>query len=86
MPSPDDGRRWSALSHLECPRCGATHDATVRQGVCPACGSPLLACYDLAAVTTPRDEIAAPAAGPVALPRAAAGLRALSTWSPSARG
>ena len=58
MPSPDDGRRWSALSYLECPRCGSTHDATVRQGVCPACGSPLLACYDLAAVTTPRDEVA----------------------------
>jgi len=58
MPSPDDHRRWSALSHLECPRCGSTHDATVRQGVCPACGSPLLACYDLAAVTTPRNEIA----------------------------
>jgi threonine synthase len=59
MPSPDDVRRWSALDHLECPRCGATHDAFVRQGVCPACGSPLLARYDLAAVTTTRDEVAA---------------------------
>jgi threonine synthase len=50
---------WSALDHLQCPRCGATHDATVRQGLCPACSSPLLARYDLAAVTTSREEIAA---------------------------
>ena len=50
---------YSALSHLDCPRCGARHDATVRQGVCPACGSPLLARYDLGAVTTTRDEVAA---------------------------
>jgi threonine synthase len=49
---------WSALDHLACPRCGDTHDAAVRQGVCPSCGSPLLARYDLSAVTTTREEVA----------------------------
>ena len=43
---------FSALDHLDCPRCGATYDATVRQGLCTADGSPLLARYDLAAVDT----------------------------------
>jgi threonine synthase len=37
---------YSALSHLDCPRCGARHDADQRHGTC-ACGSPLLARYDL---------------------------------------
>jgi threonine synthase len=37
---------FSALSHLECPRCGATHDADQIIGLCP-CGSPLLARYDV---------------------------------------
>ena len=37
------------LTHLECPRCGATHDAGRAQNLC-GCGSPLLARYDLAAV------------------------------------
>jgi threonine synthase len=37
----------SVLEHLECPRCGATYDATVLQGVCDVDGSPLLARYDL---------------------------------------
>ena len=37
---------YSALSHLDCSRCGATHDADRVQGTC-ACGSPLLARYDL---------------------------------------
>ncbi|MGW0503746.1 threonine synthase [Micromonospora sp. NPDC003241] len=37
------------LTHLECPRCGTEHDAGVPQNLC-ACGSPLLARYDLAAV------------------------------------
>ena len=41
MPMP-----YSALSHLDCPRCGARHDADRVQGTC-ACGSPLLARYDL---------------------------------------
>ena len=37
------------LTHLECPRCGAEHPADKLQNLC-ACGSPLLARYDLAAV------------------------------------
>ncbi len=37
---------YSALSHLECARCAARHDANRVQGTCP-CGSPLLARYDL---------------------------------------
>jgi threonine synthase len=44
----------SHLSHLQCPACGATYDADVPQNLC-ACGSPLLARYDLerlAAATT----------------------------------
>ncbi len=40
---------FSALSHLECPRCGATHDADQIIGLCP-CGSPLLARYDVPSV------------------------------------
>jgi threonine synthase len=36
----------SALSHLECSRCGSRYDAFVLQGTC-SCGSPLLARYDL---------------------------------------
>ena len=42
---------YSSLSHLDCPRCGERQDATVRHGLCPSCGSPLLARYDLEAVT-----------------------------------
>ncbi len=44
----------SHLSHLACPACDRTHDADVPQNLC-ACGSPLLARYDLerlAAATT----------------------------------
>jgi threonine synthase len=37
---------FSALSRLDCPRCGARHDADRVQGTC-GCGSPLLARYDL---------------------------------------
>ncbi|MGI9009256.1 MAG: threonine synthase [Streptosporangiaceae bacterium] len=37
---------FSALSQLDCPRCGRRHDATSQQGLCD-CGSPLLARYDL---------------------------------------
>ncbi|MEE6257902.1 threonine synthase [Plantactinospora sonchi] len=37
------------LTHLECPRCGDTHDADRPQNLC-TCGSPLLARYDLAKV------------------------------------
>jgi threonine synthase len=39
----------SFLLDLECPRCGARHDASVLCNLC-SCGSPLLARYDLAAV------------------------------------
>ena len=39
----------SHLSHLQCARCGAVHDADVPQNLCD-CGSPLLARYDLEAV------------------------------------
>jgi threonine synthase len=46
---------YSALSHLDCPRCGARHDADQVQGTC-SCGSPLLTRYDLEQVrVTPRD-------------------------------
>jgi threonine synthase len=50
---------YSALSHLECARCGASHDATRVQGLC-SCGSPLLARYDLgqAAAQVDRADIA----------------------------
>lgn len=34
------------LTHCDCPRCGATHDASTILGVC-SCGSPLLCRYDL---------------------------------------
>lgn len=37
------------LSHCECPRCATTHDADSLLGLC-ACGSPLLARYDIDAV------------------------------------
>ncbi|MGH3182569.1 MAG: hypothetical protein ACRDOE_11785, partial [Streptosporangiaceae bacterium] len=46
---------YSALSHLDCPRCGARHDADQVQGTC-SCGSPLLARYDLRLIqASPRD-------------------------------
>ncbi|MFQ5592894.1 MAG: threonine synthase [Anaerolineae bacterium] len=40
----------SYLDHLECPRCGARYDAGELLNLC-ACGSPLQAVYDLAALT-----------------------------------
>src|ERR1039457_392080 len=40
---------YSALTHLECSRCGDRHDAGQVQGTC-SCGSPLLARYDIARV------------------------------------
>ena len=51
-------RPFSALSHLECPRCAAVHGAGAVRGLCE-CGSPLLARYDLAraAATVDRAEI-----------------------------
>lgn len=45
------------LTHLECPRCGAEHDAGRLQNLC-GCGSPLLARYDLAAVRRAVDPAA----------------------------
>jgi threonine synthase len=42
-------RMFSALSHLDCARCGRRHDAGKQQGLCD-CGSPLLARYDLGQV------------------------------------
>ncbi len=54
---------YSALSHLDCPRCGSRHDADRVQGTC-ACGSPLLARYDLRQVAgqaSPRDIAGRPA-------------------------
>jgi threonine synthase len=51
---------YSALSHLECARCGTRHDAGRVQGTC-TCGSPLLARYDFerVAAQVDRDAIAA---------------------------
>jgi threonine synthase len=49
----------SALSHLECSKCGASYDADVQQHLC-VCGAPLLARYDLkaAAATCTRSSLA----------------------------
>ena len=41
---------YSALSHLECSRCGTGYDAHQVQGTC-ACGAPLLARYDIERVS-----------------------------------
>jgi len=38
------------LSHLECTACGLQHDWARLQNLCTACGKPLFAIYDLAAV------------------------------------
>jgi threonine synthase len=54
---------YSALSHLDCARCGARYDADQVQGTC-SCGSPLLARYDLrlvADLVSPRDIAGRPA-------------------------
>ena len=48
---------FSALSHLDCPRCGARHDADQVHGTC-SCGSPLLARYDLSQVRASPGDIA----------------------------
>ena len=40
------GTPFSFLTHLDCGRCGSRYDAALVQGTC-ACGSPLLARYDL---------------------------------------
>jgi threonine synthase len=52
-------KSWnSALSHLECGRCGTWHEADKPQNLCE-CGTPLLARYDLAAITVSKEDIAA---------------------------
>ncbi|HEX6290376.1 MAG TPA: threonine synthase [Herpetosiphonaceae bacterium] len=38
----------STLTHLECGACGATYSPHQLMNLCPACGKPLLARYDLA--------------------------------------
>src|SRR5438445_5816105 len=38
------------LTHLECTACGLRHDWSRLQNLCTACGKPLFAVYDLAAV------------------------------------
>jgi threonine synthase len=51
---------FSALSHLDCARCGTSYDAARVQGLCP-CGAPLLARYDTerVAARVDRRQIAA---------------------------
>jgi threonine synthase len=44
-----EGNRMSFLSHLECGLCGQTYDPAKLWNLCPACGKPLLARYDLVA-------------------------------------
>jgi threonine synthase len=54
---------YSALSHLDCSRCGTWYDADEVQGTC-SCGSPLLARYDLRQVAgqaSPREIAGRPA-------------------------
>ncbi len=53
---------YSALQSCRCPRCHAEYDATTLLGLCRSCGSPLLARYDLDAVTVGPDDIARRAA------------------------
>jgi threonine synthase len=48
----------SALSHLECGRCGTWHEADKPQNLCE-CGTPLLARYALDAVAVSKEDIAA---------------------------
>jgi len=50
----------SFLTHLECGLCGATQDADRLWNLCPECGKPLLARYDLEAArqALSREEIA----------------------------
>src|ERR1035438_8407204 len=50
---------YSALTHLECSRCGTRYDAGQVQGTC-SCGSPLLTRYDIALVSAQlsREDIA----------------------------
>jgi len=47
------------LAALDCPACGATHDLSQPRNVCTACGQPLVARYDLAAIKAgvPRESL-----------------------------
>jgi len=47
------------LLGFECGACGSAADVSVPRSVCPACGQPLLARYDLAAIAaaTPRETL-----------------------------
>ncbi|HEY7592441.1 MAG TPA: threonine synthase [Actinophytocola sp.] len=47
----------SALSHLECARCGRTYDADEARNLC-TCGTPLLVRYELDRVTASTSDIA----------------------------
>jgi threonine synthase len=49
----------STLTHLECAYCGQTYDADQLMNLCPACGKPLLARYDMdrARQTFTRDSL-----------------------------
>jgi threonine synthase len=52
---------WNpALLALDCGACGASFDLGAPRSVCEACGQPLVARYDLAAIAarTPRDQLA----------------------------
>ncbi len=49
---------FSTLTHLECPRCAEVHDSAVLQGLCRSCSSPLLARYDLDAVSVKPADLA----------------------------
>ncbi|TCC44663.1 threonine synthase [Kribbella capetownensis] len=48
---------FSALSHLDCPKCGLTYSPDQVIGLC-SCGSPLLARYDVQAIMLTKDELA----------------------------
>jgi threonine synthase len=48
---------YSAISHLECPRCRRRHDADVLTGLC-SCGSPVLARYDLGNIAASPSDVA----------------------------
>src|SRR4051812_40911845 len=44
------------LSHLECTACKKQHDWRQLQNLCTACGKPLFAIYDLAAIRKSRSD------------------------------